>query len=138
MKKAFEDIVAETNKQDSVKVLPFTDKVPELMSISDFVITKPGGLTSSESLASSLPIVVINPIPGQEEENAEFLVQSGAAIWLKQEDDPQKIFSELLNDAEKLLIMKENAKKIAKKNANKDICEILLSDVKRKDVQKND
>ena len=138
MKKAFEDIVAETNKQNSVKVLPFTDKVPELMSISDFVITKPGGLTSSESLASSLPIVVINPIPGQEEENAEFLVQSGAAIWLKQEDDPQKIFSELLNDAEKLLMMKENAKKIAKKNASKDICEILLSDVIRKDVQKND
>ena len=130
--------MAETNKQDSVKVLPFTDKVSELMSISDFVITKPGGLTSSESLASSLPIVVINPIPGQEEENAEFLVQSGAAIWLKQEDDPQKIFSELLNDAEKLLIMKENAKKIAKKNASKDICKILLSDVKRKDVQKND
>ena len=138
MKKAFEDIVAETNKQDSVKVLPFTDKVPELMSISDFVITKPGGLTSSESLASSLPIVVINPIPGQEEENAEFLVQSGAAIWLKQEDDPQKIFSELLNDEKKLLMMKENAKKIAKKHASKDICEILLSDVTRKDVQKND
>ena len=41
------------------------------MSISDLVVTKPGGLTTTESLASGLPIVAINPIPGQEEKNAE-------------------------------------------------------------------
>ena len=66
LKEAFENIVLENNKQNSIKVLPFTNKVPELMSISDLVITKPGGLTTSESLASSLPMIVINPIPGQE------------------------------------------------------------------------
>jgi len=63
MKQAFEKIVEEKQKMDSIKVLPFTDKVPELMSISDLVITKPGGLTVSESLACQLPLVVINPIP---------------------------------------------------------------------------
>lgn len=63
MKQEFEQIVEEKKKQKTIKVLPFTDKVPELMSISDLVITKPGGLTVSESLASHLPLVVINPIP---------------------------------------------------------------------------
>ena len=57
------------------------------MSISDLVVTKPGGLTTSESLASHLPMVIINPIPGQEEENAEFLESKGIAIWLKKHDD---------------------------------------------------
>lgn len=63
MKLAFEKIVMEKHKEDCIKVLPFTDKVPELMAISDFVITKPGGLTVSESLACHLPLMVINPIP---------------------------------------------------------------------------
>ena len=138
MKKAFEEIVRNNHRQDSVKVLPFTDKVPELMSISDFVITKPGGLTSSESLASCLPIIVINPIPGQEEENATFLVSSGVAIWLKAEDNPKEIFSELLKDNTELRTMKENAKKIAKPHATKQICETLLSNIPRKDVHKID
>lgn len=52
MKRSFEYLVEQEHKQDSIKVLDYTTKVPELMSISDLVITKPGGLTTSESLAS--------------------------------------------------------------------------------------
>lgn len=63
MKESFEKIVEENNKKDTIKVLSFTDKVPELMAISDLVITKPGGLTVSESLVSGLPLLIINPIP---------------------------------------------------------------------------
>lgn len=87
MNSLFNEYVASNNAEDRVKVLEFTKQVPELMSISDLVITKPGGLTTSESLASHLPIVVINPIPGQEEENAVFLEEMGAAVWLKKHDD---------------------------------------------------
>ena len=54
MKRSFEYLVEQEHKQDSIKVLDYTTKVPELMSISDLVITKPGGLTTSESLASRL------------------------------------------------------------------------------------
>ena len=57
------------------------------MSISDLVVSKPGGLTTSESLASNLPMIIINPIPGQEEENAEFLESHGVGIWIKKNDD---------------------------------------------------
>ena len=71
----------------SIKVLEFTDKVPELMYISDIVISKPGGLTTSESLASGLPMLIINPIPGQEEQNAEFLESNKLGYWIKKHDN---------------------------------------------------
>lgn len=58
----------------------FTDKIERLMACSDLVVTKPGGLTTSESLAVGLPMVVIAPIPGQEEHNANFLLERGAAM----------------------------------------------------------
>lgn len=126
LKEAFENIVTENNKQSSIKVLPFTNKVPELMSISDLVITKPGGLTTSESLASYLPILVINPIPGQEEENAEFLENKGAAIWIKKDSNAEDIINSILRDENKLNNMKENSIKLAKINSTKDICKICL------------
>lgn len=63
MKAHFEQLVQENNANDRVCVLGFTDKVPELMHIASLVVTKPGGLTTTESLASHLPMVIINPIP---------------------------------------------------------------------------
>lgn len=122
----FNNLVKSENAERFVKVLPYTTFVPELMSISDLVVTKPGGLTSTESLASGLPMILINPIPGQEEENAEFLEKSGVAIWLHNKDDYDTIISNLLLDTKKLHEMKINTKLLAKKNSTKDICETIL------------
>lgn len=127
MKKAFEDIVKEKSKEKTIKVLPFTDKVPELMAISDLVITKPGGLTTSESLASHLPLIVINPIPGQEEENAEFLENYGCAKWLKKDDNIKEILSDILNNDETLENMKNNSIKLAKPTSTEDICKTIFN-----------
>ena len=126
MKEAFENLVESLNKTDSVKILEYTNKVPELMSISDLVVTKPGGLTTTESLASGLPIVVINPIPGQEEENASYLEKNKVAIWLKKDDDVEAILKDLFSNPEKMQEMKIRARLLAKKNSTKDICKILL------------
>ena len=126
MKNAFEKIVKENNRTDSIRVFEYTKQVPEFMSISDLVVTKPGGLTTSESLASNLPMVVINPIPGQEEENAEFLEENGIAIWIKKNDDPYKKLENLFVDEKKLADMKENTKKLARKYSTQNICDILL------------
>ena len=127
MKNNFIQIVLENNRSDSVKVLEYTDKVAEFMSISDVVITKPGGLTSTESLVSHLPMIVINPIPGQEEENAEFLENKKVAKWIKNDDDIKYILNIILNDDFVLNNMKKNTDLIAKPNSTKDICEIILS-----------
>ena len=126
MNQKFIDLVAETNSAQRVRVLEYTNKVPELMNISTLVVTKPGGLTTSESLASDLPILVINPIPGQEEENARFLELHNVAVWIKKEDDPNVIIQNLFNNPEKLENMKKNAKLLAKKNSTKDICEKIM------------
>lgn len=126
MRNAFEKIVEENNRTDSIKVFEYTKQVPEFMSISDLVVTKPGGLTTSESLASNLPMVIINPIPGQEEENAEFLEENGIAIWIKKNDDPYKKLENLFSDEKKLADMKENTKKLARKYSTQNICDILL------------
>ena len=126
MKEAFEDLAKNNQAEDRVRVLGFTDKVPELMHISCLVVSKPGGLTTTETLASSLPMIIINPIPGQEEENAEFLESKGAGIWLKSTDNPDDIIDLVFKDENKLEQMKENAIKLAKKNSTKEICNILL------------
>lgn len=126
MKEHFESLVSEENASSRVKVLGFTDKVPELMSISDLVVTKPGGLTTTESLASNLPLVMINPIPGQEEQNAEFLENYGAGIWIRKNDDPNKIIQNLFASDKKIEEMRENTKKLAKLHSTKNICEIIM------------
>ena len=127
MKLAFENIVDKYNAKDRVRVLPFTDKVPEFMSVSTLVVTKPGGMTTTESLASHLPMIIINPIPGQEEENAEFLESKGIGIWIKKNTNVSSLLNDLFSNPNKLETMKENTKLLAKPNSTKDICEILLS-----------
>ena len=128
LKKHFDELVDVTDTGKNVKVLSFTDKVPELMSVSDLVITKPGGLTTTESLASGLPIIVINPIPGQEEENAKFLEDQKVAIWLKKDDDIKQKLTDLFNSPYALKDMKIRARLLAKKNSTRDICRTLLGD----------
>ena len=127
MKATFEEIVEKNNKSDIVRILEFTNEVPELMSISDLVVTKPGGLTTSESLASHLPMVIINPIPGQEEENAEFLESKDIAIWIKKSDNVEEIINDLLSNTKRLATMKNNTSLLAKPTSTIDICYILLN-----------
>ncbi|MCI8654712.1 MAG: glycosyltransferase [Clostridia bacterium] len=128
MKANFENVVEQNNKEHSVRILEYTDKVPQLMSISDLVVTKPGGLTTTESLASGLPIVIINPIPGQEEENAEFLEKNKVAIWIRKNDNVESILNDLFSNPNKMREMKIRARIMAKRNSTKDICNILLGD----------
>lgn len=127
MKKHFEEIVKSNNKEKTVKVLPYTNEIPELMSISSLVVSKPGGLTTSESLASNLPIIIINPIPGQEEENAEFLENKGCGIWIRKHDSSYEIFKDLFSNPDKLETMQKNTNILAKKHSTEDICKTILS-----------
>ena len=126
MQEGFKEIVEKYNKSSDIKILSYTGQVPELMYISDLVVTKPGGLTTSESLASHLPMVIINPIPGQEEENAEFLENKGIAIWIRKSDDSKNIIENLLSNSDKLQSMKENTYILAKPLSTQSICKILL------------
>lgn len=126
MKHNFDNIIEKYQKYDIIKVISFTNKVPELMSISKIVITKPGGITSSESLASGVPLLIINPIPGQEEENASFLENSGFGIWMKKTDLPSDILAKVFNNPNIINNMKNNIINYKKGNSTEEICKIVI------------
>lgn len=123
---SFKDIVTKYNREDDIKILEFTDMVPELMHISDIVISKPGGLTTSECLACGLPMIIINPIPGQEEQNAEFLENSNLAYWIKSDDNPLGVIFRVINNKDLMDNLKQNVAKYFKRNSTKEICNILF------------
>ena len=131
IKSLFDELLEQSGNNKNVRVFGFTKQVPEFMSIADVVITKPGGLTSTESLVSGLPIIVLNPIPGQEEQNAKFLEDSGVAVWSKKNEDLEKVITSSLNNLEKLKEMKEKTKLFSNKNSTRDICETILGKINK-------
>jgi processive 1,2-diacylglycerol beta-glucosyltransferase len=103
------------------KVLGFTHQIHELMTVADVVMSKPGGLTTSEVLASGTAMAIINPIPGQESRNSDYLLENGAAIKINNLATMSMKLEELLADPKRLKAIKANAKRIAKPNAAYDI-----------------
>jgi processive 1,2-diacylglycerol beta-glucosyltransferase len=95
----------------------FTRTIERIMAASDVAVTKPGGLTSSECLAMGLPMILVNPIPGQEERNADYLLENGAA--LKAYDAAGLTFrvKSLLEDPSRLASLKERALALGKPKA---------------------
>ena len=132
MKSAFSKLISNIPDGNPVTLLEYTNEVPELMSVTDLIVTKPGGLTTSESLASHLPMLIINPIPGQEEENALFLEANNVGVWLRNSDDIEETIHSLISNTEKLEIMKKNTFILAHPNSTLDICSILLN--KKEDI----
>ena len=103
------------------QVLGFTKEMHEWMAVADLAITKPGGLTTSEALARGLPLVVANPIPGQETRNATMLYEEGAAI---SGENPYTIghrVAKLLSDPSRLAAMRRAAKSLGRPRAALDV-----------------
>ncbi len=90
------------------KIIYFTNEVNKYMFISDLIITKPGGLTVSEALASGLPMALYDAIPGQEEENEEFLVSNNMAISLSTRKNIKEKIEHLLENPKILNSLKYN------------------------------
>jgi processive 1,2-diacylglycerol beta-glucosyltransferase len=90
----------------------FVDHINELMAIADLVITKAGGLSTSEAIAMQLPMLLYRPLPGQEEDNARFLIQAGVALRADGEHDLVEKLEALLGESEGLAVMKERAAKL--------------------------
>src|SRR5260370_18514591 len=85
-----------------VKVLGFTDQMDELMAAADVVLSKPGGLTTSEVLARGAAMAIVNPIPGQESRNSDFLLENGAAIKVNNVPTLPLKLTNLLSDPHRL------------------------------------
>lgn len=107
------------------KLLYFTEEVPKYMHISDLIVTKPGGLTVSEAIASTLPIAAYKPIPGQEEQNVEFLTSKHMALRLIKGKECTNTITELLTDDTILEDMKTSIKQYSKGNSSAKIYDLL-------------
>ena len=123
--------------QCPVKVFGFVNNIHELMDAADLIISKPGGLTSCEVLAKHKPLVIVDPIPGQEQRNCEYLLEIGAAVRLYDIDDAPYKIQELLNDKERMQQMAANAGKAAKPRAAFDILQDVIAGLKSKQEGKH-
>ncbi|MBP2635796.1 MAG: ugtP 1 [Firmicutes bacterium] len=79
-----------------VNIYGFVDNVHELMSVADLLISKPGGMSSAEALTKGVPLLIFRPIPGQEEANTQFLLDSHAALRADSLSDLKTILHRLL------------------------------------------
>jgi len=110
------------------RILGYSDRMHELMKISDLFIGKPGGLTTSEALACGLPMAIFSPIPGQEERNSDHLLEKGIAIKCNELTTLPFKIDQLLDDPGRLAAMRRAALALGRPDAARTVVETLLDD----------
>ena len=112
-----------------LSAIGYTERVNEIMAAATLLITKPGGLTCSEALAMQLPMLLLKPLPGQEEENADYLTQQGVALRLSDLSALASITDSLLAEQEILQLMRRRARAIGKAAAAGTVTSILTDEL---------
>lgn len=102
----------------------WTDNVPELMAVSDLLITKPGGLTAAEALAAGLPMILTHPIPGPEERHVRYLGQNGVALHAKTLNDIPRLTSRLLSTPDELGEIRRHAREWSRPDAAHAVAQV--------------
>jgi processive 1,2-diacylglycerol beta-glucosyltransferase len=121
--------LAAQDRRHPTHVLGFASNMHELMAAANLIITKPGGLTTSEVLAIGKPMLIINPIPGQEAANSDFLLERGVATKVNRvEDLPYRI--EQLLGGQKLTTMAQAARRLGRPDAAQRICDAVAERLK--------
>lgn len=118
------------NSKHHIHLTGYINNVHELMAVSNLMVTKPGGVSTFEAIAMELPMLLYKPIPGQEQDNAKFLVQSGVAIQAMKERDLIDHISKILSNAELLQQMSENAKNFHPKESAFASAEVIIRTMK--------
>ncbi len=110
-----------------MKTYGFVNNVDVFMDACDCIITKPGGLSTSEALAKQIPILMLDPIPGQEDRNKEFMLNNGIALYISETFGVDEAVYQLIHYPFKAEQMVANTKNFAKPNAARDLGEFILS-----------
>ena len=116
----------EKDSRHKLLVTGFVDYVSTLMDAADCIITKPGGLTTSESLSKNLPMIIVNPIPGQEERNTEFLLNNGCAMATSETAPIEECIYQLLMSDAHLEAMRSCIAAVAKPHSSEDLSNFLI------------
>ena len=132
LKKQIEKLYTDSNLNKKAVILGFTNSVHELMTISDWIITKPGGLTVTEAVLMTLPIVIMSPLPGQEEINTNYLLNNGLGVKLENINNFERLYHQYLNNPLRIKQIKEMSLYLSKPNATTDIVNFLYDYVKNR------
>jgi len=128
LKQALEKSKLEKNAH--VKVFGFIDNMEELMTVSDLIFSKAGGLTVSECLAKGLPMVINKVIPGQEEDNVNYLVDKGAAIKVNNYQEIIGVVNDLIDQPAKVTAMKAACAAIGKPKSAEELAGFVWDKIK--------
>lgn len=107
-------------------ILGWSNEIDRFMDAADCIITKPGGLTTSESLAKCLPMIIVNPIPGQEDRNTEFLLNNGAAIAVSPTFPLDEAVYTLLANPSRIPLMKQSIELLRRPDSAESIGRLIL------------
>lgn len=110
------------------RVLGYVDDMPNWMGAADLLVSKPGGMTSAEAMASGLPMAIYDPIPGQEERNSDQLLEKGVAIKCNEISILGFKVNRLLSEPGRLQAMQAAARKMGRPQAAEVVVRTLLSD----------
>ena len=119
-------------RPDDFRVFGYTSEISDFMAAATILLSKPGGMTTAEALARGLPMVILDPIGGQEERNADVLLECGAALKCTELTLITHKLRLLLDDPEKLLRMSNNARTLGRPSAAADIARIVMESPSRK------
>jgi processive 1,2-diacylglycerol beta-glucosyltransferase len=125
-KKVYDSLKAMPSFKKKVLLLGYCNNIDELMSASDVIVSKPGGVTVAEALCKGSAMIIVNPLPGQELNNANYLTAHAAAVKV---DNPSKVgnaVKALCDDPEQLRRLSAAALAISKPNAAMDIAKLVL------------
>ncbi len=112
--------------EKKILIFEYTNNVDELMDLATLIITKPGGMTTAESLTKGLPILIVDPIPGQEMRNTDFLIKKGIGLKIDSTRDIGEEVASLLKSPARLEAMSQAAYENAKPQATSDIVRLIL------------
>lgn len=111
--------------QKSVYNYGYVDNVDIFMDVADCIVTKPGGLTTSEALAKGLPMIMNNPVPGQEDRNVEFLLNAGVAMKVSRTYPIDDVVNQMFLD-ERRTQLAEAGRRLGKPTATRDLAEFIM------------
>lgn len=137
-KKLKEDLIKNCSKaypDKKLHILGFSNDIASFMEYSDVLISKPGGLTVTESIVKDLPLVIPFAIPGQEQENTEFLTSEGYAIEVKKIEDINKIIDSLIDNPNNLTKMKSKISKLSNTYSLNSIVKLANDLIKRTNIK---
>jgi len=109
------------------RIFSFVENVNELMDAAELVVTKPGGITTAECLVKRLPMIIINPIPGQEAKNTDLLLAQNVAVEAEKAIDVANLVDGFLRNPELLRAMRESARSLGRPHAARDAATDILS-----------